>query len=706
MRKRLPLFVALVFMAATGRAQQVIHACCDTFICLPGSPVQLSAEIDSGSTGELLQILDDTYSQVVDLGFPFTFYGTTYTQCVLSTNAYITFDLSKALQYSPWPINYEAPSPFNPLNCIYGPWHDVDPSQPPYGTMGFGTFGEAPNRFFVFNFCSVPMYQCNDTLFTGQIILYEQNSLIEIHLGEKRICPTWNDAAAIEGVVDATGNNGVIIEGRNYPDVWTAFNDAYRFTPSGNSYTYEEIPYAPVPFAAGEPHWTTLAGNDVGDGYTITVTPTVTTSYIVNTASCGFSADTVTITVGAIPVDYQTKDLSCQNADDGVLYADPTDNSGPYTFVWTNASNDTLEVYTGTSDSLNNLPPGSYVVTITNTLGCTATHSYTITSPVYDAAFSVAPALICDGTPVTFNNLSFGDIQSYFWTFGDGGTSTDISPMHLYAVPGDYQVTLTIQLSPTCTDVFMQTVSVHPNIMVETAVSSPPYCVGESVDFTDLSIGNPAQWNWSFGDGGTSELQNPAHVYSSQGTYKVYVVIADEFCGAGADSFTLDVFAVPDPKLREDTMLCGGEIQLLSANAEGSSYLWSTGETTPDITFVMPNEDVTVWVKVDNNGCSGYDSVFFKNHCVIVVPTAFSPNDDGKNDRIRPLGSTVNEFDFIMYNRWGEEVFRQNSGDIHEGWDGKLKGEPQPVGVYVYYLSGRFISGEAFTLKGNVTLVR
>ena len=151
MKKTLLLFI-LVLGFKFLSAQQVIHACCDTFICLQGSPVQLTAEIDSGSTGELLNILDDTYSQTVNLGFSFTYFGETYTQCVLSTNAYITFDLENALQYSPWPIDYAAPSPLNPLNSIYGPWHDVDPSQPPYGTMGFGTFGVAPNRFFVYNF--------------------------------------------------------------------------------------------------------------------------------------------------------------------------------------------------------------------------------------------------------------------------------------------------------------------------------------------------------------------------------------------------------------------------------------------------------------------------------------------------------------------------------------------------------------------------
>jgi hypothetical protein len=51
-------------------------------------------------------------------------------------------------------------------------------------------------------------------------------------------------------------------------------------------------------------------------------------------------------------------------------------------------------------------------------------------------------------------------------------------------------------------------------------------------------------------------------------------------------------------------------------------------------------------------------------------------------------------------------VFRKNSGDIHDGWDGTFNGEAQPVGVYIYTLRGEFISGQTFELRGNLTLVR
>ncbi len=106
----------------------------------PERRVPLSVTVDSGTTGQLLSIQDDTYSQVVDLGFSFTFFGNTYTKCVLSTNVYITFDTTQALQYSPWPINDAAPSPLNPLNSIYGPLAGYRSCCSPVRFHGFWNF--------------------------------------------------------------------------------------------------------------------------------------------------------------------------------------------------------------------------------------------------------------------------------------------------------------------------------------------------------------------------------------------------------------------------------------------------------------------------------------------------------------------------------------------------------------------------------------
>jgi gliding motility-associated-like protein len=87
----------------------------------------------------------------------------------------------------------------------------------------------------------------------------------------------------------------------------------------------------------------------------------------------------------------------------------------------------------------------------------------------------------------------------------------------------------------------------------------------------------------------------------------------------------------------------------------------------------------------------------------VAVPTAFSPNNDSNNDILYVLGS-VDQLDFTIYNRWGQQVFR--STDRSKGWDGTFNGSPLNAGVFAYRLSGITPDGKQVVRKGNITLVR
>jgi gliding motility-associated-like protein len=99
-------------------------------------------------------------------------------------------------------------------------------------------------------------------------------------------------------------------------------------------------------------------------------------------------------------------------------------------------------------------------------------------------------------------------------------------------------------------------------------------------------------------------------------------------------------------------------------------------------------------------------AVFTDKKKDIEMPTGFSPNGDGNNDIFMPLGSSAfaTEYDFRIWNRWGQEVFR--STDPLTGWDGSFKGQPAITGVYAYVITYKNIYNESKMLKGNVTLVR
>jgi gliding motility-associated-like protein len=151
----------------------------------------------------------------------------------------------------------------------------------------------------------------------------------------------------------------------------------------------------------------------------------------------------------------------------------------------------------------------------------------TVQPPVV-ANFSANPASGCQAPlTVNFTDASTGPGPfTYAWTFGDGGTSTLQNPVHNYAATGTYTVTLSIANGNGCTDTLVQN-----NLIVvsslNAAFSAAPtsVCQGSAVAFSDLSTGSPTSWQWDFGDGNTSNAQNPSHAYAAPGTYTVQLIV-------------------------------------------------------------------------------------------------------------------------------------------------------------------------------------
>jgi PKD repeat protein len=129
---------------------------------------------------------------------------------------------------------------------------------------------------------------------------------------------------------------------------------------------------------------------------------------------------------------------------------------------------------------------------------------------------------------VQFTDDSIGNPTGWLWDFGDGNTSDEQNPSHQYIVPGTYTVSLTASKtgssdSITKTNYITATEYVPPiNAAFHANIFSGDYPL--SVNFTDDSTGSPVVWSWSFGDGGTSALQNPSHIYTAEGTYTVTLI--------------------------------------------------------------------------------------------------------------------------------------------------------------------------------------
>jgi len=236
-------------------------------------------------------VSDDWYSSAINIGFSFTFYGTTYTQLVVGTNGCLNFTTSNANNYNSWPGNaMPNPNPSNMRNTINFPWEDL--YNPMGGTTYYGTIGTAPNRIFILEMCNIPYYSCwTNILFSGQVLLYEGTNVIEQHLGNKPICSQWNGGGALQGVQNSTGTTASIVTGRNWTQ-WSASSEGKRWTWNNSSGNYDitSISFAPVPFLnAGTITWYDASNSPVGTGTTYTTSSALTAGIYVYHAQMSLS---------------------------------------------------------------------------------------------------------------------------------------------------------------------------------------------------------------------------------------------------------------------------------------------------------------------------------------------------------------------------------------------------------------------------------
>ncbi len=245
---------------------------------------------------------DDGWSGTFPIGFNYTFYGVTHTQCIIGSNGCLGFDLSYAGGYNTWPISATLLSTTSSdiHDLIAGPWCDI--YIPAGGTITWSLDGVAPNRKFAVTYCHDAMYSCTTQWITTQIIIYETTNIAEVHIAHHTFC-TWNGGYAVCGVKDVTGSFATVAPGRDYPANWNAIDEAWRFTPtSATSYAVSSIPYAPIPFSSSLIYWYDSAtGAFLGTGDSLSVSPSGPTTYIAAALGCADTTFAYTHVTGGGP---------------------------------------------------------------------------------------------------------------------------------------------------------------------------------------------------------------------------------------------------------------------------------------------------------------------------------------------------------------------------------------------------------------------
>lgn len=244
-------------------------------------------------------------------------------------------------------------------------------------------------------------------------------------------------------------------------------------------------------------------------------------------------------------------------------------------------------------------------------------------------------------------------------------------------------------------------------------------CLGDGIQLRSYN-GVKTRWYESKGlTGGTYDKPTSLScdtcertIANPKETTTYYAAITSEDNCTDTFRTSVTVGALPGVRIvNKDTTIKYGQSVLLNAFG-AAQYYWTpiAGVTNANIASTMVQPLVTTTYVVTGtgvNGCKDRDSVKITvdYRSPVSVPSAFSPNGDGKNDVFRLVGVTFQTLmEFRIFNRWGQEVFSTNN--INDGWNGTFNGKDADMGIYTYIIRVGYPDGTAETLKGDVNLIR
>jgi len=329
---------------------------------------------------------------------------------------------------------------------------------------------------------------------------------------------------------------------------------------------------------------------------------------------------------------------------------------------------------------------------------------------VVDAEFSIVDSGLCATYPLKIVNNSKGN-DFNVWTIPGYPIIYHKEPEIKFNIPGNYTITLIVKNLFDCYDTLQKQITIYPLPEIKTS-NDTLICEGDTIRLF-ASGGNSIQWFPSIG------LDNPnsyvTNAFPTQTTYYVPVVV-DEISGC-KNKDTVKIFVQNYPRLNifplDTTIIIGDVVSMKIDSLPSFVYNWS-----PDYMInckncasplLQPLENTIYKLNVyDINGCFNVDyyiTINVEEKYTIQLPTAFTPNGDGKNDVLYVRGWGIKKLlEFRIYNRWGNEVFYTD--DINKGWDGTYKGKMQPVDSYVYFVKAEFWDGTIKTKNGTIILLR
>ncbi len=385
---------------------------------------------------------------------------------------------------------------------------------------------------------------------------------------------------------------------------------------------------APVDFFSNIANSATYSW-DFGDGIGTSTQDTAIYTYatpgtyeialtVTDATGCASNITKTIVVTSPLTVDFTALDTSGCEAPISIDFQNNT--TGAIAFQW--------EFGDGTTSILANpvhtyTAEGSYTVSLLaiNPDGCKDSlvldDFIQVQQPV--ANFSVSDSAGCAPFTVTFTDESSSGsaIANYFWDFGDGQTSTEANPTITFANPGTYDVRLSVENADGCSHevTLPNAVVVGENLTADFTVDANSNCLGDSVAFTNTSLGTFSQCLWDFGDGNTSEECSPTHKYTQSGKFDVRLKVIDRGCENTVIQPEAVERLLPRANFTADPQeACGSPATInFTDGSEGvETWNWDFGDgtisTEPNPTYTYNTEGIaTVSLEVTSSVTGCYD---------------------------------------------------------------------------------------------------
>lgn len=541
--------------------------------------------ISYGPPGTSVSInVDDTYSSTIPLPFSFPFYDdatSPYNSLIISSNGFLSFDVSKATQYAHWSMSAgNVPNTSYDKSLVMGVFHDLEPTYTtsPNRLIKYDVIGTAPHRKFIMSTYKVALFSstCQNLIEnTHQIVLYEGTGIIEVFVKDVQQCPSWNQGRKMIGLQNAAKTKGIMAPGRTATGPnWGSLNmnESWRFVPASGAPLYRGVELYDLSgnlVATGD---TTNIGNGTFEVSFPNVCPSGTTTYIVKTKYAQFNnlsafvygTDTVrVISNNPLSATSSTVAAACSNLGIGSATISPAGAPGPFEYSSDNG-------VTWQTSNVLNLPAGTYNIRYRE-IGTTCEATITVTIALdpnsVRGSYNVSSVLCNGGSTGSINVTGISGTGVYEYSI-NGGTTYQSSGVFNNLPAGTYNVR--VRDNAGC---LKDTVIIvrEPSALSASVTGTPATCSATPNGTINVEA-QGGTINYQYSIDGTNYQVSPNFTVTD-GNYTVYVQDANG-CMTN-QPITISLNNNLAVNTRTDTTVCLGAAITLNTTGNASNYTWS-----------------------------------------------------------------------------------------------------------------------------------